>query len=152
MAMVFFLLTILLFFLLFALFSLSLGIILKKRGEAEEAEYLLSKAYIKRYNFILGISIHLNKEDADTLLSLREKAIKVEDIKSLKAINDNISKQIDSLELQEDDRNEAVELKMDIDECVKEYNIAVDIFNRKVFGILNRFAAKVCKVCRMERL
>ena len=147
--MIYFLVSILAFFLFLALFCLSVASILKKRGNAEEFEYLLRKAYTRRYGFILGVSVYIESKE---LLLLREDAIKAKDLKKIREINDRISLTLDSLKLSKEDRKECISLKKDIDCYIDAYNDSVDIFNRSVFGIRNRFAARICQVKRLERI
>ena len=142
--MIFFV-SIAIFMILVFLLAISLSNILKKRGRAELAEYHLKNAYSNRYRYIASC-IEKSKE----LESLIKDALKQNDLKKVKTINDEISIAIDSMQLE--NKEKTLELETAIKRDIKEYNKAVDAFNKSAFSALNRFASRVCKLKRMEKI
>ena len=150
--MVYFLIGVSAFIVFLIYLCISLTVILKSRGKVEECEYILRKAYIRRYNFILGLSLSLSPDSSHRLLKLRESALKEKSIDKIQKINEEITSSLDSLELSNDDKNEVISLKEDIVNGILNYNNAVDSFNRRVFSLGNRMASGICHLKRLEKL
>ena len=150
--MVYFLIGVSAFIVFLIYLCISLTVILKSRGKVEECEYILRKAYIRRYNFILGLSLSIDSDSSHSLLKLRERALKEKNIAEIERLNKEITVFLDSLELSDDDKNEVISLNQNIINAILDYNNAVDCFNRRVFSIGNRFVSGICKLKRFEKI
>ncbi len=112
---------------------------------------MLRKTYIRRYNFILGLSETLGQE-VYSLIELRQKAIKTQNLQALDDINKTISCMLENIELSSDDGKEALSLRENIDMLKKKYNLSVVAFNKQVFNRRNGFVARMCKVNKLEEI
>lgn len=146
--MFYFILAIAIFLIFLIWICISLCMILKMRNNVEECEYILKKACERQYDFILVLDL----DCMDDILMLREKAKKESELENIIKYAYRISVALDTIALQENEKEEKKSLKMQIDKYINLYNNAVDTFNSAVFFPLNRPVARMCGIKRIDRL
>lgn len=146
--MTIFLITLAIFLLLLLYLAITLSIILEKRGQCEDHEYVLKKAFERRYNLAHAISLYLKKEDGDALLSVVESSRRCCDIKEESERNKPFVAFISKLKIEKEDEVEFAMVSLDIDRKIEACNAAIRSFNKVVFST---FVSPVAKMCRVER-
>ena len=150
--MVLFIVTLVIFLVVLFYLAIVLSLILRSRGCYEEYEYVLRKAYDRRYNLALGATVYLSDEVSRTIDTYLKGIRGGISLKEEFELNNAFASLLDTIAFSESDSMELGMLSLDIDRKVDAYNKKIDEFNSFVFSILVRPVSKLCHVKKMEKL